>query len=358
MNTIAAMSTAPIPRCSLGEYFDERLGHGRARAPLEGTLELTRRCSFDCVHCYIVSPDSNGEMTTAEVFRVLDEISDAGCLFLLLTGGEILTRPDILPIYLRAHEMGFRLELHTNGELVGPELVRALADNPPWGIEVTLYGATEVTWARVTRRRGAMQRVLRAVDLMLAAGLPLSLKTMVMDITQAELEAIRALATSRGVDFRYDPSVWPRVDGDLSPCTHRVSPEEVVRLEAADPDRVERRRRHAQSLKGYKLEGLLYDCGAGRNSFHIDSHARLSPCTAIREKTYDLRRGSFRVGWERWIPEVVQEYMAPDQACYGCDIFAYCDHCPGWAAMELGSEFLRVPFACKVAHLRAQAMPV
>ena len=30
-------------------------------------VELTYRCNFDCVHCYVVQPHTTGELSTAEV---------------------------------------------------------------------------------------------------------------------------------------------------------------------------------------------------------------------------------------------------------------------------------------------------
>jgi MoaA/NifB/PqqE/SkfB family radical SAM enzyme len=51
-------------------------------------LDVTYRCNERCVHCYL-DHDDHGEMTTAEIKDLLDQMADAGVFFLVLSGGEI-----------------------------------------------------------------------------------------------------------------------------------------------------------------------------------------------------------------------------------------------------------------------------
>ena len=62
-----------------------------------------------------------------EIQHILDEIKDAGCLWLLLTGGEPLLRPDFLEIYQYAKHKGFLLTLFTNGTLLTPHIADFLS---------------------------------------------------------------------------------------------------------------------------------------------------------------------------------------------------------------------------------------
>ena len=79
-------------------YADWSLGiHQRVvanRVPVGGSIEVTRRCPMTCVHCYNNLPMDEqaaklSELTYEEHCRILDEIAEAGCLWLLYTGGEI-----------------------------------------------------------------------------------------------------------------------------------------------------------------------------------------------------------------------------------------------------------------------------
>jgi len=65
--------------------------------PMSVHFDLTYRCNERCVHCYL-DHDDHGEMTTAEIKRVLDELADAGTFFLTFSGGEVLMRRDFFEL--------------------------------------------------------------------------------------------------------------------------------------------------------------------------------------------------------------------------------------------------------------------
>jgi hypothetical protein len=69
----------------------------RRNIPLSVQLDLTYRCNERCVHCYL-DHDDHGEMTTAEIKHLLDEMADAGVFILTLSGGEIFLRKDFFEI--------------------------------------------------------------------------------------------------------------------------------------------------------------------------------------------------------------------------------------------------------------------
>ena len=56
-------------------------------------LDVTYRCNERCVHCYL-DHDDHGEMTTAEIKGVLDQLAEAGVFFLTFSGGEVFLRRD------------------------------------------------------------------------------------------------------------------------------------------------------------------------------------------------------------------------------------------------------------------------
>ena len=81
---------------------------------------LVRRCNLLCKHCYSISGDVDfeGELTTAEVFRVLDDLKAARVPAVILSGGEPLLRPDIYDIAERAKSLGLSVSLSSNGALI------------------------------------------------------------------------------------------------------------------------------------------------------------------------------------------------------------------------------------------------
>ena len=102
------------------------------RIPIGGSIELTQRCNNKCVHCYnnLAAGDNaalESELSLDEHCRIIDEIADFGCLWLLLTGGEIFLRRDFLDIYSYAKQKGLLVTLFTNGTLINAATADYLA---------------------------------------------------------------------------------------------------------------------------------------------------------------------------------------------------------------------------------------
>ena len=96
------MSGRAIPEVPYGE-FSERVHrraavHGGGRSPVTGSVELTYRCNLRCAHCYIPHRSGRGELSTDEWKGLLDQVAEAGCLYLLVTGGEPFLRRDALEL--------------------------------------------------------------------------------------------------------------------------------------------------------------------------------------------------------------------------------------------------------------------
>jgi radical SAM protein with 4Fe4S-binding SPASM domain len=353
-----------IPDLSYGEFrkrFRQKVA--TQRIPLSGSLELNFRCNLRCQHCYVAyghrGISGKSELSFAEIQRILDEIVDAGCLWLLLTGGEPLVRRDFLDIYTYAKRKGLLVSLFTNGTLLNRRIADYLAEYRPFNLEITLYGYTQETYEKVTAIPGSHRRCLRAIDLLLERGIPFKLKTVLMKPNVHEIEKMREFANQLGVSFRYDGLINAGVDGSGRPLSVRLSPQEIVHIDLLD----EQRMQGWQSLIDRTKDALpdqayLYTCGAGLHSFHIDPYGELSLCMMARSPAYDLRRGSFRQGWEQFLRDVRFQPVEKGYNCNQCKLLSLCSQCPGWAQMEHGKDKPNRPvaFLCQVAHLREKAI--
>ncbi len=327
---------------------------GGERVPLAGSFEITFKCNLRCVHCYIPDYSGAGEMSTGEIRRILSEIADEGCLWLLLTGGEVLSRRDFPEIYLDAKRLGFLITLFTNGTLLDERIADLLAEYPPFGTEITLYGLSDETYLRTTGFPGRFTAVRRAIDLLLARGLRLTLKAVAMEPLTGEIEKMEAFCRGLGVTFRYDPIIHARLDGSLAPTRARPSPERVVDYDAADPKRMTE---WLQYYRQYVLTATpttsLLSCGAGVNSFHIDPKGTLLSCEALPLNGYDLRRGRFREGWYGIVGDIRKRTASPANVCASCELRGLCDRCPATATLETGSPDGWIPYFCEITHRRA-----
>ncbi|MCX8038354.1 MAG: radical SAM protein [Candidatus Sumerlaeia bacterium] len=336
----------------------------RRRIPCNGALELTYRCPLNCLHCWNNQAlgdkaEQVRELTADEWKRILDEIAAAGCLWVLLTGGEPLARPDFPEIYLHAKQRGLLVTLFTNGMLVTPEIADYLAAHRPFQIEITLYGHTRETHERITRVAGSYDRCWRGIHLLLERRLPLTLKTVVMATNCHELPAMkRHVEEHLNLRFRFDGSINCRLDCGQAPLAVRLSPEEIVALDAGDAKRVAEyqrlRERQRATLQQPVDRGALFRCGAGMGSFAVNPYGMLNLCLMYPLDGYDLRAGTFAEGWQRHLPNVRARRATQTTRCTDCTIYSLCGMCPAYGQLENRDPEAPVDFLCCLAHLRAR----
>lgn len=87
------------------------------RLPLAVWIDITNRCPAGCAYCDI-SKTGKGDMPLSGLLGLLDELRDAGCVRLHLTGGDPLIRDDIGEIIDHARRRNFLLTLSTREHFV------------------------------------------------------------------------------------------------------------------------------------------------------------------------------------------------------------------------------------------------
>ena len=126
---------------------------------------LTDRCNLSCTHCYSKSGPgrtTEGELTTAEAFGVIDDLAAMGVPLILFTGGEPLMREDLWELARHARSRGLKMALSTNGTLITPEVARKIQE---CGIEyagISLDGARAETHDRFRNSPGAFEKACSA----------------------------------------------------------------------------------------------------------------------------------------------------------------------------------------------------
>lgn len=97
-------------------------------APIMAWLEITRKCNLRCPHCFVEGGIArNGEISTAEILRLLDQWASMGVFSVIITGGEPSVHRDFVRIVNHAHALGFVVGIATNGM----PLTRKLLDKLP-----------------------------------------------------------------------------------------------------------------------------------------------------------------------------------------------------------------------------------
>ncbi len=353
------MSCLNLPEFAFDEWGEVLLKplNGK-RYPLAAEFELTERCNQACKHCFINQPAGSlaarsKELTTAQVKYVLDQIAEAGCLHLLLTGGEPLLRPDFLEIYLHARRKGLLVMLFTNATMLTPEIIKVLRQAPPVLVEVSIYGATRQTYEYITGLPGSYDRFINGLHLLKESGLRAGTKSALLNLNRHELPLMQALADELGLPFRYDGSMWPRFDGSDDPFNYRLDIEEMIELDNQNPERMQDwidNYVHSKDLP-MRHERYVFNCGAGYRSFAIDSAGRLSACMMARKPSFSIPELGFETAWAK-LGEFRMTERTKEVACLTCSASGMCIQCPGWSQLVHNDNETIVDFVCELTKTR------
>ncbi|MFH1437943.1 MAG: radical SAM protein [Pseudomonadota bacterium] len=326
----------------------------RDRRPIAGSIAPTHRCNLGCIHCYLQTSRKQPELSTSAWLGIIDQLEQAGCLWLVITGGEPLLRPDFADIYMHAGRKGFLVNVFTNGTLIDDAIMGLFEKMPPFSVEISLYGHSPETYALVTGEGRARDAAFRSARRLARQGTAVQLKTVVLRQNAHELEGIRRFSEELGVPFRFDTQVSPCLDGSLKPCFSRLDDDSAIRLDVEDG------KRHA-TLTEFLEDGRmtprrsLFNCGAGMTSFHVYPGGQLALCVCD-VPLFDLKKGSFMDGWDGAVRQRRESPLPEDHPCCGCCDQSFCGVCPPVARMETGSDAGFPAHLCEAGKKRRQAI--
>jgi radical SAM protein with 4Fe4S-binding SPASM domain len=283
---------------------------------------------------------------------LLVEVADAGCLSLLISGGEPLLRRDFVDIYTAAVRLGMLVTVFTNATLVDQRIVTSFVEYPPRQVEISVYGATEATYERITGVRGSFARAIRGIRGLLDAGVRVGLKTMILRDNAHEIEAIEAWAEELGVRFRLDSLVTPRLDGNPAPLEQRVDPGTAVALELGNQKRLSDLISFRDRQSPIPETSSLYGCYAGLTLFHVDPTGVVHPCLMSQEIGLDALGLGFEAAWHSLVAAMGRLQRREDSECAACNLKVLCGYCPGLFALESGSPHVHSEYLCRLGSER------
>lgn len=323
--------------------------------PLAVHFDLTYRCNERCVHCYL-DHDDHGEMTTAEVKDVLDQLAAAGTLFLTLSGGELLLRKDFFELLAYARSLRFDVKIKTNAILLtaaDAARIRALGVRQ---IQISVYSHRAEVHDAITKVPGSLDRTLAAIRALRANGLTVTIANVLLRQNAADYDGVRALAAALGAEYTMDPTITPKMDGDTSTLALRMPAVQTLHLFKDKSLVGEDFCKPAAS--GPADDNVLdsLPCSAGHIACYVTPYGDVYPCVQFPLPSGNLRQQRFDAIW-RHSPQLAEVRAIRTRdlvTCPSCDHVASCTRCPGLAYME-GN--MRGPSSadCEKSMLRASA---
>ena len=305
----------------------------RARGvPISASFELTPLCNLDCKMCYVhLHKDQmkGAQLLSIQQWKdIMQQAIDAGLMYARLTGGECLTYPSFKELYLFLRERGVEVVILSNGVLMDEPMVEFLRANPPAAIQVTLYGASEEAYERVTGQR-AFARVARNIRRLMDAGFPLQVAVTPNAFMTDGEDLVRYLHDQGYTEVINMGVIKPReetgrgvkdasLDTYISMLKLRAALKGRIVEPDCDPDSLPDPNRQGESVQGVT-------CGAGRSGFSVDWQGCMRPCNTFPTEGVNVLEEGFAEAWRR-IHHIATHYPRPAE-CEGCTYKSVCKHC-------------------------------
>ena len=347
----------------------------RQRIPVSGTFELTPRCNLSCKMCYIhmsgEEQASRGrELTTEEWLEVGRRAVDAGMIYLLITGGEPLLRPDFVTIYSEMVKMGVVVSVNTNGTLITPEILDCFAKHPPETVNVTLYGASPETYGGLCGVRGGFEKAFAGVRALKEAGVRVAINTTFTTRNAGDMEALAAFAREVGVPIRTAAYTFPPVRNRHEDSRINLTAEEQGILNArfeyltSTAEQVASKvtylkrvlaEEEARPKGDLPARGKPTACMAGRGMFWMAWNGEMYPCGMLSEYAapLDRRTMDFKAMWEATRDRTETIYLPA--LCDGCALRRVCPSCAAVTHSNHGNTEVLVEDMCTYTKTYARA---
>lgn len=302
--------------------------------PISGTFELTPLCNLDCKMCYVhlnkAQLGGAGLLSAGEWESLITQAIDAGMIYARLTGGECLSYPEFKRIYLFLRERGIETRILTNGGLLGQEMADFLRENPPASIQITLYGASEEAYERVTGRR-AFSAIVENIRRLQAYDLPVSI-AVTPNAFMTDGEEILRLVHRMGLAAQINCGLMaPRketgrikADADLDTYVTLLKLNRTLNgvsfSAPCDEDTLPQ-----PGSKEEKTTLCGVPCGAGRSGFSIAWNGVMRPCNTFPQISANALELGFEEAWRK-VHEQAERFPRPAE-CAGCTYKACCGCC-------------------------------
>jgi radical SAM protein with 4Fe4S-binding SPASM domain len=304
--------------------------------PISVHIDLTYRCNERCVHCYLDHED-HGEMDTAEIKDLMDQLVEAGVFFLVFSGGEIFMRRDLDELMEYARARMFCLKLKTNAFMIGEAEADRLAGLSLDGVQVSIYSHRAEVHDAITKLPHSLERSVAGIRRLRERGVRVIIANVLMQQNLADYSGVKALAVELGAEYTIDPTITPMISGDRSPIGFGIGSEEL-RSVFRNPELVGNVNEYCAPPPTELGEGVLDEvpCSAGHTACYVSPYGDVYPCVQFPLPTGNVRKQKFLEIWRGSAAmNEVRSIRARDlPVCSTCSHVGTCTRCPGLAFME------------------------
>ncbi len=315
--------------------------------PITCVWEVTMGCNMRCGHCgsSCAEPLAD-ELNTEEALDLCDQIAEMGLRWITLSGGEPLTRKDILKLVKRLSEKGVAVNIITNGWLLEREMVRKLKENGISTVAISIDGTPEIH--DKIRCKRAFEHARNAFFIMKEFGIHTGAVTTITKQNINILKELKEELINMGVqtwqvqlglpmgNLKERPG-WvlePEQIKDIIDFCYDTAKEGRIGIFPADCIGYYTKKELEIKRMSYKsnMVSIWDGCNAGIRGFGVLHNGDILGCTSIRSKEYiegNIRKRPLREIWEDEKSFLWRRNMSKDQLSGACKTCIYGAKCLG-----------------------------
>jgi radical SAM protein with 4Fe4S-binding SPASM domain len=311
-------------------------GEGDIKYPVLSEIALTYRCNNKCQFCYAFSPyRETGEMTTDEVKRIIDMITDdAHIPSLSFTGGEPTLREDLFELIAYARSKGLRVNLITNGRrCADPVFVHRLVQADLNSAQVSIEGPDAKTHDQIAGAPGSFEQTVQGIKNLKKTDIYTHCNTTICRPNVDKLEEL--------VDFIADELKLSYFSMNMVIYTGTAAKlRDQLQIKYKDIGEIVRRVKRRANKKGVQFVwyaptpvcmfnpislGLgAKSCAACDGLLSVDAEGCLLPCSSFSEPVGNMLEEGFERVWNSRASKFWRNKEYAPEGCKVCEHFAYC----------------------------------
>lgn len=321
-----------------------------ARIPIAGNIELLPLCNMNCKMCFAKMTRKEMEAhspmhTYDEWLNVAKKMSDAGMIFLLLTGGEPFLYPNFKELYLGLKKLGLIVSINTNGTLINEEIADYLAKDPPRRLNITLYGSNDETYARLCGNPNGFTQVMNAVKLLKERNIDIKFNCSLTPENISEQEQIFKISQELDIPIEMGFYMFPPVrKNNINNVQYRLTAKDAAKARF----KYEQMKKSANEFRQYVNYALDtynnykqttpyqkgYTCRSGNSVFWVNYDGTMSACGFTNDFQVNIFENEFIDAWRHIKKHVENSKMS--KKCHNCKERILCGRCAGAAISETG----------------------
>lgn len=194
--------------------------------PLKDRLDFVSiffcsRCNLNCIHCgYGFSNNTQKDELPVSCFiKALEEARELGATSVNITGGEIFVRKDCFELLDGAFDLGYKINIETNGVLLTQKDIEKLKQyGSKLRVAFSVDGINKETHEKI-RGKGTFDKTMLALKALIKSDLRVRVNTVMQQFNKDQIPAMaRYFVEELGVGFRLLPSILEQETKDSCNC--------------------------------------------------------------------------------------------------------------------------------------------